>query len=106
MTIGKDGGTKLDPSCTNAAFFDAMDGNSINNGFWSLSRFVFFFTECQEFSAKLAPFLPQDDMQELLDDGMPSLDEMTGLFPDFDASEFFPSGCGEIIQEVEGGVRI
>ena len=41
--------------------------------------------------AQLAPFLPQDDMFELLDDSLLlTTDDVIGLFPEFDLSEYSP----------------
>lgn len=39
-------------------------------------------------------------MHELLEQNIPSISDVSGLFPDFDMSEFFPAGCGEILPEV------
>lgn len=49
------------------------------------------YLECEQLGAQLAPFLPQDDMFELLDDSLLlTTDDVIGLFPEFDLSEFSP----------------
>lgn len=46
------------------------------------------YKECEQLGAQLAPFLPQEEMFELLDDSMLlTADDVNGLFPEFDLNE-------------------
>lgn len=63
--------------------------------------FIFLdYNDNENLGAQLAPFLPQDDMHELLEQGITSISDVGSLFADIDFSEFFPAGCGEILPEV------